>query len=99
MLKDEGGNIGIVVVADAFVDVRFVTDWNRVLALDPDADIDFLKGLTCGLRSELLNGERRKEVLFVMEQSCSNAFRLSPWKGCLTQNPATEIETLAAQYP
>jgi hypothetical protein len=98
MLRDEGVNIAVVVVGHGFVDVRFVVDWERVLAIDPDADIDLLKGLVYGIRNELLNGERCEEVFFIMEHSCSNALRLSPWKGCLTDNPATEIETLAAQY-
>jgi hypothetical protein len=87
-----------VVTGEGFLSVRFVANWNRVLALDPNADIDLLKSLACGLRSELLAGERPEEVLLMMEKSFSNALRLSPWRGCLTENPSTEIETLAAQY-
>jgi Protein of unknown function (DUF3037) len=98
MLRDESVNIAIVMVGDDFADVRIVCDWQCVLELDPDADILLLKQLACDIREKLRNKEQRKEMLSRMEQSFSNAIQLSPWKGCLTEDPATEIETLAARY-
>ena len=98
MLRDEGVNIAVVVLGDSFADVRFLNNWERVLAVDPHADTDLLKALACTLRAEFLHGTRREEVLCMMEDSFSNTIRLSPWKACLTEDPESEIETLVAEY-
>jgi len=85
-------------VGNGFADVRFVRDWQRVLALDPGADIGLMKGLAHEIRDKLHAGEQREQMLLVMEDSFSNAIQLSPRKGCLTEDPAIEIEALASQY-
>lgn len=97
-LRDESVNIAVVMVGDGFADVRFVRDWQRVLALDPGADIGLMKGLAREIRDKLHAGEQREQMLLVMEDSFSNAIQLSPRKGCLTEDPAIEIEALASQY-
>jgi hypothetical protein len=97
-LRDEFVNIAIVMVADDFIDVRVLSDWQRVLNLDPDADVLLLKGLVRDFRDKLRQEEHPEMMLSAMEQSFSNAIQLSPWKGCLMEDPAVEIETLAAQY-
>ena len=95
MLRDEAVNIAIVVARGDAVSVRFAEDWQeRVRALDPRADIAVLESL----RSELKSRDRAAELLPTMEDSFSNAIRLSPWKGCLTRDPEKETENLAAQY-
>jgi hypothetical protein len=97
-LRDESINIAVVMIGDGFADVRFVRDWQRVLVLDADADIELLKELACEIRDKLRAGGQREDMLLMMENSFSNAIRLSPRKGCLTEDPTTEIETLASQY-
>lgn len=97
-LRNESVDIAVVMTGDGFAEVRSVRDWQRVLALDPDADIELLKGVVRDIHDKLRTGEQRDEILLMMEHAFSNAIRLSPTKGCLTRNPAIEIETLASQY-
>jgi hypothetical protein len=97
-LKGESVNIAVVVVSDGFVDVRLVRDWQRVAALDPDADLELLTAVASEIRDALRIPGKQEEMLRMMEDSWSNAVRLSPRKGILTENPATEIEALASHY-
>ena len=98
VLKDERVDIAVVMIGDGFVDVRVAQNWQRVLALDPDADVELLTALTCEIRDKLRVPGQREEMLRKMEHSWSNAVQLSLGKECLTADPASEIETLAAQY-
>jgi hypothetical protein len=97
-LRDESVNIAVAMIGDGFADVRLVRDWQRVLSLDPDADIRVLEGLTSEIQDKLRNGRERAEMVAEMEQSFSNVIRVSPWKGCLTEDPEAEIERLAEHY-
>jgi hypothetical protein len=97
-LKDERVHIAVVMIGDGFADMRVARDWRRVLALDPGADIELLAELTREIREKLQASGQREEMLRKMGDSWSNAVRLSPGQGCLTANPASEIETLAAEY-
>jgi hypothetical protein len=97
-LRDEFINIALVMVGGGVAEVRFVRDWQRVLALDPDADIGLLKGLMGELRDGLRTGSQQDEILLMMETSFSNAIQLSPRQGCLTDDLTTEIETMTARY-
>jgi Protein of unknown function (DUF3037) len=97
-LKDERVDIAVVMIGDGFADVRVAHDWQRVLALDPGADIELLTALMFEIQDKLRMPGQREEMLHKMEDSWSNAVQLSLGKECLTADPAREIETLAAEY-
>jgi CO dehydrogenase nickel-insertion accessory protein CooC1 len=96
VVKEEYVNVGIIMVGEGFAEVRFAPDWRRVLVLDPDADIDLLTGLTVEIQQKLRG--QPQEMLREMQDSWSNTVQLSPGKGYVTDDPATEIETLASKY-
>lgn len=98
MLRNESVNIAVILTGDGFTGVQFARDWGRVIALDPDADIELLEAVTFEIRDKLRVAGERETILLTMEDSWSNAIRLSSAKECLTENPADEIETLASQY-
>jgi hypothetical protein len=97
-LKDDRVNIAVLMVGDDFADMRVAGDWQRVLRLDPEADLELLTALTSEIRSKLRTPDLREAVLLRMEDSWSNTIQLSAGKGCLTGDPSSEIEALAAQY-
>lgn len=81
------------------VHVRFTHDWRRVRCLDPDADLAVLEELESDLREQLIAGAWPREMLVSkLQDYCSNALQLSPVTGCLAEDPAREIETLARLY-
>jgi Protein of unknown function (DUF3037) len=102
-VKDEFVNIGVVMVEPAangsgFADVRFTRDWRRVRCLDPQADVEMLQGLECEVRGQLADVRDRAALLRRLEDSFSNVIQVSPTKGCLAEDPAREIETMASMY-
>src|ERR1700683_5283721 len=102
-VKDEFVNIGVVMVEPGgsgagFADVRFTRDWRRVRCLDPQADVEMLAALEREIRGQLKATQDREVLLRRLEDSFSNVIQLSPAKGCLADNPAAEIETVASIY-
>jgi hypothetical protein len=102
-VKDEFVNIGVVMIEPAadgagFADVRFTRDWRRVRCLDPQADIEMLEAIERDIRGHLGEARERSVLLRRLEDSFSNVIQLSPMKGCLTEEPAKEIELLARLY-
>lgn len=102
-VKDEFVNIGVVLVEPGangagFADVRFTRDWRRVRCLDPQADVEMLEALEREIRGQLGEVKDRDALLRRLEDSFSNVIQLSPAKGCLAEDPAREIETMASLY-
>jgi hypothetical protein len=102
-VKDEFVNIGLVMLqsganGSGFVDVRFTRDWRRVRCLDPGADVEMLQALEREIRGQLKDVGNRERLLHKLEDSYSNLIQLSATKGCLAEDPAREIETLAKLY-
>lgn len=105
-VKGEFVNIGLVMVGPTangagdpdFADVRFTRDWRRVRCLDPQADVEVLAAMEREIRGQLSSIRDREVLLKKLEDSFSNAIQLSPVKGCLAEDPAHEIETMAAIY-
>ncbi|MFZ0774600.1 MAG: DUF3037 domain-containing protein [Candidatus Sulfotelmatobacter sp.] len=102
-VKDEFVNIGVVMVeaganGGGFADVRFTRDWRRVRCLDPQADVEMLAALEREIRGQLADAHDREVLLRRLEDSYSNVIQLSPAKGCLTEDPAREIEAMASMY-
>ena len=101
-VKDEFVNIGLVMFESGpdgrFADVRLTRDWRGVRCLDPEADIEMLEALETDFRGRLADAGERQVFLRKLEDSFSNAIRISPTKACLAQQPAQEMETLASLY-
>jgi hypothetical protein len=104
-VKDEFVNIGVVMVEagagaaeNRFADVRFTRDWRRVRCLDPQADVEMLAAMEREIRGQLATAQDREALLRRLEDSFSNVIQLSPAKGCLAEDPAREIETMASIY-
>jgi hypothetical protein len=102
-VKDEFVNIGVVMVEPGangagFADLRFTRDWRRVRCLDPQADVEMLEALEREIRGQLGEVKDRATLLRRLEDSFSNVIQLSPAKGCLAEDPAVEIEKMAAMY-
>ena len=106
-VKDEFVNLGVVLYEPGqagsgragFADVRFTRDWRRVRCLDPDVDVEMLEALEREIRERLAEGERSREwLLGRMEDSFSNAIRLTPAKAVLAESPQAEMENLAQLY-
>ena len=97
-VKDEFVNVGVAVLdAAGTADVRMTHDWRRVKCLDPAADIEVLEALESDLRS-ILRDPDRERLLAKLQDSFSNAIRLTPAKAVLAEDPAVEIENLAQMY-
>ena len=93
-VKDEFVNVGIVLVGggvDAgYADVRFTRDWRRVLCMDPGADLEWLQALEKDIRMRLQDAAGREEILFRLQDLCSNVIQVSATKGCLGAEPAQD---------
>jgi hypothetical protein len=106
-VKDEFVNLGVVLYEagqagtgqTGFADVRFTRDWRRVRCIDPDVDVEMLEALEREIRERLAEGGNSREwLLSRMEDSFSNAIRLTPTKGVLAESPQAEMENLAQLY-
>jgi hypothetical protein len=101
-VKDEFVNVGVVLVgegADAgFAEVRFTRDWRRVWCLDPGADVEWLQALERDIRMRLKDAAGRADILDRLQDLCSNGIQISAAKGCLGEEPAEELESLAKMY-
>jgi hypothetical protein len=99
-VKDEFVNVGVVMMEPGgkFAEVRFTRDWRRVRCLDPQVDIEMLQAVENDMRRELHGNQTRDALLRRLNDASSNLIQLSATKGCLTEDPAKEIETLAKLY-
>ncbi|MGC2198124.1 MAG: DUF3037 domain-containing protein [Terriglobales bacterium] len=101
-VKDEFVNIGVVLVGDGadagYADVRFTRDWRRVLCLDPGADVEWLQALERDVRMRLQDAGSLADLLYRLQDLCSNVIQISASKGCLGEEPAREMESLAKLY-
>ena len=57
-----------------------------------------LEALERDIREQLHGGVNRELLLKKLDDSFSNLIQLSPTKGCLADDPAKEMETLAKLY-
>ncbi|HEX9198348.1 MAG TPA: DUF3037 domain-containing protein [Acidobacteriaceae bacterium] len=100
-VKDEFVNVGVVLFESSggWADVRFTKDWKRVRCLDPDADVEMLEGLEREIKERMLEGASSQEWLVKrMQDTFSNAIRLTPTKAVLADSPQEEIARLAEMY-
>jgi Protein of unknown function (DUF3037) len=100
-VKDEFVNVGVLLYESGggWADVRFTRDWKRVRCLDPEADVETLEGLEREIKERMLEGASSQEWLLKrMEDTFSNAIRLTPAKAVLADSPQEEIGRLAEMY-
>ena len=102
--KGESINLGVVAVgtergsSGAFAEVRFTRNLRRLQCFDPLVDADELAAIEREIRRDLQDPQRRAELLRRAGDSWSNAIRCDPLRGCVTESPAKELETLASMY-
>lgn len=95
-------NIGLVLLersesARSVIDARFTSNWQLVLALDPDADIELLDAAARDICERLKNGDSAG-MLRRIEDSFSNAIQVSSCAAYSSERPGEDIETLVATY-
>lgn len=102
--KGESINLGVVAIAPGddpaggFADVRFIRNWRRLHCFDPLADSEEVQAIEREIRRDLQDPVRRAEMLKRVNDAWSNAIRFDRLQGCLTDNPALEMERLSAIY-
>jgi hypothetical protein len=99
-VKNEFVNIGVVLVEhdSSYAEVRLTGDWRRVRCLDPNADIELLEGLERDIRTQLAKSDSRAQLITRLHDSFSNLVQVTEAKGCLGDEPALQLETLARMY-
>jgi hypothetical protein len=70
----------------------------RVHSLDPHADIEMLAALFEDIERRLGSPDLRQDMLLMIQNSFSNAIRISDKQSCVLQDPNLEIEAIAARY-
>jgi len=90
-------NIGVLVLSEEVVDVRFRKDWDVLSRCDPDADLEMLDAIRQDIEMKLHSTER-EQMLETIESSFSNTIRCSGRGQLLCENPATEIDRLVRMY-
>ena len=101
-VKDEFVNIGVVLVGQGgdagYADIRFTRDWRRVLCVDPGADLEWLQAMERDIRMRLQEAGSREDILYRLQDLCSNGVQVTREKGVLGEEPAREIENLSKLY-
>ena len=104
-VKGEFVNFGLAVIETpetrigaGFADVKFTTDWNRVLRADPQADVEVLQALEQDIRKRVVEERDCQAIIRVLNDSFSNVIQISAPQGCLTDDPAQEIDAMSRMY-
>jgi hypothetical protein len=100
---DEFVNFGLIVVEprtgeEGFSEARFRKNWERVESYDPDVDIEMLEALGREIDEQLKSLPGQAGLVRLVETSYSGVIQLSETRGCMTNDPAKEIEKLASIY-
>src|SRR5579884_4005560 len=94
-------NVGLLVFAvhgdsSELVDVRYARNWERLLAEDPQDDVEALANMREELRREIGTARERAGLLRRMEDSFSGVVQISSAMRVLTEKTAAEeIEDVA----
>jgi hypothetical protein len=99
-VNEEFVNFGVLLLGESagFADVRFTRDWRRVFCLDPGADVEWLQAMEQEIRVRLQDAGSRVDLLYRLQDLCSNVVQISASKGCLAEDPAAELGVLAKMY-
>lgn len=99
VVKGEFANIGVVLLDGETTYVRFTRDWRAVHGLDPSADIPTLKALEWDLNAQLTFGVLDRATLMTkLQDYLTSGIELTPLRGVLAEDAASEVETLARIY-
>jgi Protein of unknown function (DUF3037) len=101
IVEDRFLDIGVLMVESGgtnFVAARFLRDWNQVLKIDADADVEVLQAMAREIEREWLRSVDRVAILRKMEDSFSNSIQISPKMISITYDPAKELERLASTF-
>src|SRR6266700_2202759 len=102
--KRESINIGVIALtpetdqSGSFADLRFTQNWRRLQCFDPLAEIEELHAIEREIRQDLLDPQRRAELLKRAGDAYSDTIRFDLLQGCLTESPAKELEQLRSLY-
>ncbi len=96
-VTEEAVNIGILVLSEEAVDIRFRQDWDILSRFDPHVDLEMLDAIRRDIEMKLHSSER-EDRLEIIETSFSNTIRCSGRGQLLCENPATEIDRLVRMY-
>jgi len=96
-VTEEAINIGLLVLSEQALDVRFREDWDVLSRFDPDADLEMLDAIRLDIEMKLHSTER-EEMLETIESSFSNTIRCSGRGQLLCEDPAREIDRLVRMY-
>lgn len=96
-LADEAMNIGLLVWNENFAEVRFTTNWDRLLRFDPNADLEMLEAICRDIGPKMHSADWRQMVQKI-EDSFSNIIQCSKRGHCLCADPVREVENLASIY-
>lgn len=102
-VREEFVNFGLIVIEKDARDVgfegaRFAKGWERILCLDPQADVEMLGGLEREIRGQLSVLKDRSVLLKWLQDSASNLVQVSPSKVCSSMDPLQEIDLLETYY-
>lgn len=98
LIKGEFTNIGLLMMGDGFANVRFAKDWRRVQLADYKADLDVLQAIANDITKRMSESSDREELLYSLKSSFSNLIQMSEVKGCITSDPAKELDVMASMY-
>jgi hypothetical protein len=97
-MMDDYVTFGVVMLEadpEGFAGVRFMKSWRRLLCSHPDADLDYFRFLEHDIRENLINGNRREELLTKMRDCFGNSVQLSSQHECLAEDGQASMELLA----
>jgi DNA repair exonuclease SbcCD ATPase subunit len=101
-VKNEFVNIGVLLREAGKpqqLQVRFTRDWQRVRAVDPEADTGMLESLEDELRNRLFERiDGARPLMEVLKDSFSNAIQVTEAKACLAESLPAELDQLMRMY-
>jgi hypothetical protein len=95
IVKNVRINLGLVVLAPdpKATCVCFVSDWDKVRHVWPDAEIELLRATCCEIEARIKAGD--EEIIRVMEDSFSNVIQVSDRMDYFADDPIRAMDELA----
>jgi SOS regulatory protein LexA len=99
-LRDDFVTVGLLLMeSDAgFADARFTRDWKMLQSVAPDVDLEWFELVEREIRGRLTSLFRREELIELLNTRFGAMLDVAPTKAVLTEDPAREMEVLAAMY-
>jgi SOS regulatory protein LexA len=99
-LRDDFVTVGLLLMeSDAgFADVRFTRDWKLLQSVAPDVDLEWFELVEREIRGRLTSLFRREELQELLNTRFGTMLDVAATKAVLTEDPAKEMDVLAAMY-